>query len=254
MVYFHHMTQGLLQQWEAYLPDHHETWFRLYARQESNLEGKASPLYLDSLKAMGSSLTCDAVPRIDAMEVQLQSSTGWSLTVVPGLIPVEDFFKLLASKRFCTSTWVRRPDQLDYIEEPDMFHDTFGHIPPLMNGDFASFMHRFGQIGSALVKAGEDEAVLGLQRLYWYFVEFGFVRGANGAPQLLGAGIMSSYGETNHAWGLKDALKPFVLEEVMDTPFRTDVIQTQYFIVDDVVQLRHDLDHWFSRFNLSTDD
>ena len=159
------MAQGLLQQWDAYAPDHHDTWRRLYERQRANLEGKASPLYLASLDQMSETLTCESVPRIPAMEAQLLETTGWSLTVVPGLIPVNDFFQLLANKRFCTSTWVRRPDQLDYIEEPDMFHDTFGHIPPLMNSDFASFMHRFGEIGAALVKAGEEEAVLGLQRL-----------------------------------------------------------------------------------------
>ena len=247
------MAQGLLQEWEAYAPDHHDTWSRLYERQVDNLSDKASPVYLDSLRAMEGSLTSDSVPRIEAMEAQLQATTGWSLTVVPGLIPVQDFFKLLASKRFCTSTWVRRPDQLDYIEEPDMFHDTFGHIPPLMNADFASFMHRFGEIGEALVKAGEERAVLGLQRLYWYFVEFGFVRGDDGEPQLLGAGIMSSFGETNHAWGLRKTLNSFEIEKVMDTPFRTDVIQTKYFMVDDVVQLRSSLNAWFQSFDLSED-
>ena len=126
------MVQGLLQHWDAYTDDHHNTWKRLYERQVANLEGKASPLYLRSLAVMQGALTRDDVPRISAMEALLQQTTGWSLTVVPGLIPVEDFFQLLAQKRFCTSTWVRRPDQLDYIEEPDMFHDTFGHIPPLM--------------------------------------------------------------------------------------------------------------------------
>ena len=247
------MTQGLLQHWNEYAPSHHETWGKLYQRQKDNLEGKASALYLDCLRAMEDSLTCDDVPRIAAMEAQLKASTGWSLTVVPGLIPVEEFFELLAAKRFCTSTWVRRPDQLDYIEEPDMFHDTFGHIPPLMNPDFAAFMHRFGEVGVALSKAGESEAVLGLQRLYWYFVECGFVKGEGGQPQLLGAGIMSSFGETNHAWGLRHELVPFDLVEVMDTPFRTDVIQTNYFIVEDVVQLRIELDAWFARFKLGGD-
>ena len=244
------MVQGLLQHWDAYTDDHHNTWKRLYERQVANLADKASPLYLRSLAAMQGALTRDDVPRISAMEALLQQTTGWSLTVVPGLIPVEDFFQLLAQKGFCTSTWVRRPDQLDYIEEPDMFHDTFGHIPPLMDADFAAFMHRFGEVGVALVAAGEEEAVLGLQRLYWYFVEFGFLRGATGKPELLGAGIMSSFGETNHAWSLKNALKPMVLEDVMNTPFRTDVIQTDYFLVDDVLTLRHDLDQWFAAFNL----
>ena len=245
------MVQGLLQQWDSYSEAHHDTWKRLYERQRANLAGKASLMYLSSLDAMSGSLTCDTVPKVSDMEAQLQNTTGWSLTIVPGLIDVKDFFQLLAGKRFCTSTWVRRPDQLDYIEEPDMFHDTFGHIPPLMNADFAAFMHRFGEVGAALVEAGQERAVLGLQRLYWYFVEFGFVRGDDGSPQLLGAGIMSSFGETNHAWGLQDQLIPFDLKSVMDTPFRTDVIQTQYFIVDDVVQLRHDLDAWFATFNLN---
>ena len=252
-MYFHHMAQGLSQEWKTYSPDQHETWRRLYDRQRANLEGKASSLYLESLDKMGETLTSNAVPRISAMEAQLQGTTGWSLTVVPGLIPVDDFFKLLANKRFCTSTWVRGPDQLDYIEEPDMFHDTFGHIPPLMEDSFAAFMHRFGEVGAALVAAGHDTAVLGLQRLYWYFVEFGFVRGAQGEPQLMGAGIMSSFGETNHAWALREQLRPFDLEEVMSTPFRTDVIQTKYFIVEDVVQLRHDLDQWFHGFQLQGD-
>jgi phenylalanine-4-hydroxylase len=199
---------------------------------------------------MSDTLTQSLVPKVAEMEKQLHATTGWSLAVVPGLIPVEDFFQLLASKRFCTSTWVRRPDQLDYIEEPDMFHDTFGHIPPLMNADFAAFMHRFGEVGSALARAGQEEAVLGLQRLYWYFVEFGFVRGENGTAELMGAGIMSSYGETNHAWHLRDALIPFELEVVMNTPFRTDVIQTKYFVVEDVVALRLELDRWFAGFHL----
>ena len=109
------MVQGLLQHWDSYSVDQHDTWRRLYERQVTNLAGKASPLYLDSLEAMKLALTCNGVPRISAMEALLQSTTGWSLTVVPGLIPVEDFFKLLAQRRFCTSTWVRRPDQLDYI-------------------------------------------------------------------------------------------------------------------------------------------
>ena len=120
------------------------------------------------------------------MTAQLQAATGWGLEIVPGLIPVDDFFALLAQQRFCTSTWVRRPDQLDYLEEPDMFHDTFGHVPPLMNPEFAAFMKRFGEIGVAL--RGREEHVLALQRLYWFFVEFGFVE-EQGRPMAFGAGI-----------------------------------------------------------------
>jgi phenylalanine-4-hydroxylase len=141
---------------------------------------------------------------------------------------------------------VRRKDQVDYIEEPDMFHDTFGHIPPLMNADFGSFMHRFGEVGAALSDDGRDYQVTQLQRLYWFFVEFGYVR-EEGEAKLFGAGIMSSYGETSHAWKLRNNLKVFDLEEVMTTPFRTDVIQDQYFILDSIPELENELNNWFER-------
>jgi phenylalanine-4-hydroxylase len=163
---------------------------------------------------------------------------------VPGLIPPEDFFKLLAQKKFCTSTWVRRQDQVDYIEEPDMFHDTFGHIPPLMNKDFGSFMHKFGEAGAALALDGRDFQITQLQRLYWFFVEFGFVR-EKGDAKLFGAGIISSFSETSHAWAMKDKLYSFDLEEVMSTPFKSDVIQDKYFILDSIPQLESDLLSWF---------
>ena len=105
---------------------------------------------------MSSNLTSRVIPGISSMSDQLYVTTGWIIEIVPGLIPPEDFFKLLAQKKFCTSTWVRRQDQVDYIEEPDMFHDTFGHIPPSMNKDFGSFMHKFGEAGAALALDGRD--------------------------------------------------------------------------------------------------
>ena len=245
------MVQGLSQHWESYETHHHETWEKLYNRQRKNLKGKASELYLTCLDKMQGSLTSDLVPRVDAMEAELHAATGWRLRVVPGLIPVQDFFELLADKRFCTSTWVRQPHQLDYIEEPDMFHDTFGHIPPLLNGDFAAFMHRFGEIGMALLRAGHHDAVLGLQRLYWYVVEFGFLKNPDGETKVFGAGIMSSFGETEHAWSRRFKLNAFDLSRVMETSFRTDEIQQEYFVVNDLVQLRHELNGWFDQFDLT---
>ena len=250
MVYIHHV-QGLSQQWEAYEPHHHQTWEKLYGRQRKNLKGKASDLFLTCLDKMQDSLTSALVPRVDAMEEELHTATGWRLKVVPGLIPVQDFFELLAAKRFCTSTWVRQPHQLDYIEEPDMFHDTFGHIPPLLNQDFAAFMNRFGEIGVALIRAGHDDAVLRLQRLYWYVVEFGFLKNSEGEAKLLGAGIMSSFGETEYAWSRRFKLKQFELSRVMETSFRTDEIQQEYFVLNNLVQLRLELNGWFDQFNLS---
>ena len=218
----------------------HGTWSTLYRRQRENLEDKGARLYLDALDRM-EVLTEAAIPRVDGMSAALQDATGWELVIVPGLIPVNDFFELLAQRQFCTSTWVRRPDQLDYLEEPDMFHDTFGHVPPLMDPEFALFMQRFGEIGVAL--QGNDKAVLALQRLYWFFVEFGFVE-EGGMPRAFGAGIMSSFGETNHAWAQRSDLRKFTLEEVMSTPFTTTEIQSTYFLVQDIPEVIREMEAW----------
>jgi phenylalanine-4-hydroxylase len=218
----------------------HGTWSTLYRRQRNVLEDKGARLYLDALDRM-TSLTEATIPRVEEMSTELQQATGWELVIVPGLIPVDDFFALLANRRFCTSTWVRRPDQLDYLEEPDMFHDTFGHVPPLMDADFAAFMQRFGEIGVAL--RGQDERVLALQRLYWFFVEFGFVE-EQGVPMAFGAGIMSSFGETRHAWSMRTDLRKFTLEGVMGTPFTTTEIQTTYFLIEDISEVIRDLNDW----------
>ena len=218
----------------------HGTWSLLYQRQRENFEDKAARLYLDALDRMDA-LTEPTIPRVDEMSAQLAETTGWGLVIVPGLIPVDDFFSLLARKQFCTSTWVRRRDQLDYLEEPDMFHDTFGHVPPLMDAEFSLFMQRFGEIGVAL--RGNDEAVLALQRLYWFFVEVGFVE-ENGIPKAFGAGIMSSYGETHHAWSLRTDLRKFTLEGAMSTPFTTTEIQQTYFLVEDIPEVIRSLNAW----------
>ena len=220
----------------------HDTWEHLYCRQRDMLDDKAAKLYLENLDGM-ESVTDSGVPRVSKMSAELKRTTGWGLEIVPGLIPVDDFFFLLASRRFCTSTWIRRPEQLDYLEEPDMFHDTFGHVPPLMNADFAVFMQRFGEIGMAL--QGRDDLVVKLQRLYWFFVEFGFVE-EDGLPKAFGAGIMSSYGETQHAWNLRSDLRKFTLDGIMSTPFNTTEIQTGYFLIEDIPEVIREMNAWFS--------
>jgi len=235
---------NLVQKLDDYTHEQHGTWEFLYERQSSHLRDKASSICIQNLDEMAQSLTSEKIPVVKSMAAQLSLTTGWSIEIVPGLIPVEDFFNLLAEKKFCTSVWVRGQDQVDYTAEPDMFHDTFGHIPPLMDAAFASFMHRFGEIGSALSDIGKEAELVMLQRLYWFFVEFGFVR-ENGEPKLFGAGIMSSHGETNHAWSLRDELLDFDLAQVMSTEFRTDVIQDKYFILDSIPQLEVDLNNWY---------
>jgi hypothetical protein len=124
-----------------------------------------------------------------------ENRTAWKIEVVPGLIPVDDFFELLAQKKFCSSTWLRKMEQLDYLEEPDMFHDIFGHIPLLSNALFSDFMQKFGKLGVAA--KGDDEQILKLQRLYWFTIEFGMI--GSDDPKIYGAGICSSFGETNRS-------------------------------------------------------
>jgi len=245
--YLKGMNRPVHQDMSAYPMESHTVWSALYERQREHLEGKASPLFLNSLDEMRHTLRKEGVPEVARMEAQLKETTGWTLKIVPGLIPEEAFFALLARQCFCTSVWVRRRDQFDYLEEPDMFHDTFGHIPPLMNQDFADFMQLFGEIGVEFTNSGNAEGLLGLARLYWYFIEFGFLRDAAGEPKLFGAGIMSSYGETQHAWSLREKLRPFDLEEVTATSYRTDTIQSTYFVLDSLDALKNDLRNWAGR-------
>ena len=248
MVYIHHMVQGLSQQWEAYELHHHQTWEKLYGRQRKNLTGKASTFF-DLLDKMQDSLTSNLVPRVDAMEEELHTATGWRLKVVPGLIPFR-IFRVVGGQEILHLHLVRQPTSSITSRSLTCSMtrlDTFLLAEP----DFAAFMNRFGEIGVALIRAGHDDAVLRLQRLYWYVVEFGFLKNSEGEAKLLGAGIMSSFGETEYAWSRRFKLKQFELSRVMETSFRTDEIQQEYFVLNDLVQLRLELNGWFDQFNLS---
>ncbi len=153
--------------------------------------------------------------------------------MVPGLIPVEDFFRLLAQRKFSASTWVRKMDQLDYLEEPDMFHDVFGHTPLLAEPKFAQFMKDFGDLGVEFID--DEEVVIQLQRLYWFTIEFGLIY-ENGR-KVYGAGICSSFGETTHSLSENVEVVSFDLERVINTEFKTDVVQTLYFELESFDQL-----------------
>lgn len=212
------------QDWNAYTPVEHETWNILYSRQERNLINKAwSPFHQTLRDAL---ILPEEIPRFEDVEHALKKSTGWEIEVVPGIIPVKDFFDLLAEKRFCSSTWLRRRDQLDYLEEPDMFHDTFGHIPFLVHDGYSRFVQEFGKLGQRF--HDHPEVVLLLERMYWFTIEFGLTR-ENGTTRILGAGIISSFGETNHVYNDAVEIRPFTVENVLMTPFRNDQVQNLYF-------------------------
>lgn len=204
-----------------------QVWKTLFERQVKNLQNKACQEYLDALQMMNPVLNAHSIPDFSAVDEWFSNSTGWKMKVVPGLIPVDEFFELLACKTFCSSTWLRTMDQLDYLEEPDMFHDTFGHIPLLSNPVFSDFMQQFGELGCSM--KNDEEMVLELQRLYWFTIEFGMI--GHDDPKIYGAGICSSFGETNRAMNAAVSKMKFDMYDVLKKPFRTDVVQEEYICI-----------------------
>ena len=226
--------EKMKQEYEKYTEEDFSVWKTLFNRQEENLPGKAHPEYLRCLDELSDVLNPDEVPNFDKLNEKLLAENGWSIVVVPGLIPVDQFFKLLSQKKFCSSTWLRKMSQLDYLEEPDMFHDIFGHIPLLMNEQYAKFVQRFGEMG---VKYGHDKVVeKQLQRLYWFTIEFGLIEQQDDT-RIYGAGILSSSGETNHIFDDDIDVLPYDVEKVLHTDFITSEIQTLYYEIDSFTQL-----------------
>lgn len=183
-----------MQDMSIYTQDDLWVWSTLFERQEKNMQGKASQTYINALEKMSPVLNAHSIPCFEDINCWFENQTKWQLVVVPGLIPVEEFFQLLAERKFCSSTWLRTKDSLDYLEEPDMFHDVFGHVPLLSNEVFSEFVQEFGKLGCRFLD--DSEKLLQLQRLYWFTIEFGVIKG-QGKIQSYGAGILSSYGETN---------------------------------------------------------
>lgn len=215
------------QNMNAYTAQDQLVWKTLFERQVNNLPGKVCNEYIEALENMSSVLNADKIPDFKEVDQWFSTRTGWTIEVVPGLIPVYDFFRLLAEKKFCSSTWLRSMEQLDYLEEPDMFHDTFGHIPLLSNPVFSDFMQQFGQLGCQVT---DPEQLLSLQRLYWFTIEFGMI--GKSEKQIYGAGIISSFGESNRAISGIPNILDFHMEEVLEKSFRTDAIQETYICID----------------------
>ena len=221
------------QKMENYTEQDKWVWNTLFERQFKNLQNKSSSIYLDCLNNLSEVLNPNDIPDFNKINGWFESLTGWRIEVVKGLIPVEDFFILLADKKFSASTWLRNKSSLDYIEEPDMFHDVFGHIPLLSNSLFSSFAHEFGKLGRSFI--GNKEATLALQRLYWFTIEFGLIR--EDKIRVYGAGIISSVGETENALSPNMTHLNFDPEKILNKEFRTDIIQTEYVVIESFEQL-----------------
>ena len=227
---------GVVEQpWASYSASDHQVWATLFERQRALLPGRACSAFLEAQQTLG--FSSDVIPRFDAINRDLRAATGWTLVGVEGLLPEAVFFEHLAQRRFPVTWWIRRPDQLDYIAEPDLFHDLFGHVPLLMNPVFADYMQAYGQGGLRAQREFGDEALLNLTRLYWYTVEFGLIREPAGL-RIYGAGIVSSKGES--VYSLESPAPNrigFDLERVMRTRYRIDSYQKTYFVIDGFEQL-----------------
>ncbi|MBB1088684.1 phenylalanine 4-monooxygenase [Lysobacter sp. SG-8] len=222
------------QPWDTYTSIDHDVWATLFERQQKLLVGRAGDEFLASQRAMG--MAPDRIPKFDDLNRMLRKATGWELVGVEGLLPELTFFDHLANRRFPVTWWIRTPEQLDYLSEPDLFHDLFGHVPLLMNPVFADYMQAYGRGGVKAHGIGEA-ALVNLTRLYWYTVEFGLIRQPDGL-RIYGAGIVSSKGESIHC--LESAAPNrigFDLERVMRTRYRIDTYQKTYFVIDSYEQL-----------------
>lgn len=224
----------MTQDYSNYTEEDLNVWNTLFERQLENLPGKAHPEYLECLDKLSDVLNPEKLPDFRELNEKLLAENGWSINVVPGLIPVDQFFKLLSEKKFCSSTWVRTMEQLDYLEEPDMFHDIFGHIPLLMNPAYANFVQKFGEMG---VKYGHDKTVeKQLQRLYWFTIEFGLMLMGD-KTKIYGAGILSSSGESKHIFEDEIEVVPYDVEKILNNDFVTSEIQTRYYEIESFEQL-----------------
>jgi len=220
-----------VQDFASYTSEDFRVWRTLFTRQKRLLGSKASSVYLECTRKAG--FSSSNIPSFVQTSRLLSRRTGWVLKVAPELVPQEEFFRSLAQKVFPATCWLRTLDELDYLEEPDMFHDVFGHVPLLMDHSFALFVEGFAKL--VLKWLDVPEAVRMLGNFYWFTVEFGLIREGN-AMKAYGAGILSSRSETLHCLS-RASVRPFDVVEMLCTAYRTDVLQEQYFVVDSFEQL-----------------
>ena len=221
------------QGWGDYSQAEHDVWITLYERQTALLPGRACDEFLRGLDSLD--LHRSGIPDFDRINEELRRLTGWSVVAVPGLVPDEVFFDHLANRRFPAGQFIRKPHELDYLQEPDIFHDVFGHVPMLTDPVFADYMQAYGQGGQRALSLGRLD---NLARLYWYTVEFGLMETKAGL-RIYGAGIVSSRAESMFAL---DDPSPnrlgFDLERVMRTPYRIDDFQQVYFVIPSIQTLQ----------------
>lgn len=228
------------QHWERFTPEQHRVWDVLFARQSAALKGKAVADFFLGLDVLR--LSKPGIPDFEELNERLFARTGWTVVSVPGLVPDDVFFEHLSKRRFPAGNFIRAADSLDYIEQPDVFHDVFGHVPLLAQPAVADFMQAMGAEGLAALHAG---ALHRLARLYWYSVEFGLAL-EKGETRIYGAGLLSSFGESRFALESPQPRRaPFDLRRVLRTRYRSDAFQQAYFVIpsfDALLRLLQDAD------------
>ncbi len=212
----------------AYTDEENQIWHELITRQTPILKDRACDDYIRGLKIVDFSNT--RIPQCHEISTILQDITGWALEPVPALIPFDRFFDLLANRKFPAATFIRKREELDYLQEPDIFHEVFGHCPLLTNQAYADFTHTYGKLG---LKASHEDRIM-LAKLYWFTIEFGLIKSVAGL-RAYGGGILSSMSETKYC--LESDIpqrKPFDILDVLRTPYRIDIMQPIYFVIDNL--------------------
>jgi phenylalanine-4-hydroxylase len=219
------------QDYAAYTPDQHDVWAELVLRRMPQLQQHAAQEYLDGLDFL--SLPIDRLPNLAGVSAKLQRRTGWNTTPVSGFMPAPAFFQMLAARRFPTTTWLRGRDSFKYTPEPDIFHDVFGHVPMHAHPVFADFLADYGKLCEQI----KDEAILErIGRFFWYTVEFGLIQ-QKGRIKVYGSGLISSDGECSNVVSGACAVRPFALDEVLQTPVKVDQMHRLLFAIEDFDQL-----------------
>ena len=213
------------QIYSNYTEEDFTVWKLLYEKQMHNLEGKVVGEFKAGIELLD--FKSDEIPNFEKVNEKLLALTGWSIQTVPNLAEVDLFFEQLSKRRFTSTCWLRSMEEFDYLEEPDMFHDVFAHVPMLCNEKYTDFFHKIGDLATSLQ---DQEAINMLQRLYWYTIEFGVLQAEEGL-KIYGAGIISSVGEINNVYSKTAQIKPFNIEEVLHTPFEIDKLQPLYFSI-----------------------
>lgn len=229
-------TQPVQQNWDRYTAADHEVWQILYARRMEQLENTASRIFLDGAKLIG--LAPSEIPNLDEVNRRLGLRTGWNAIPVGGFLPAKEFFASLSARRFPTTVTIRSRDSIDYVPEPDIFHDVFGHVPLHSDPAFADFLQKFGE--AATMARTPDEVEM-MARLFWFTIEFGLID-ENSKPRIYGSGLISSSGDAANALGPVCDRRPFTLDGVISQSFRIDQLQDTLFVVDAFDQLYEAVD------------